>query len=95
MQERGKRGRAIEIGPLVLFLAFILLGIIYVGFRIQSIELRYRISEARQENRELKSTHEKLLLEVAVLRSPSRIVEIATRELGMNRPSIDQIIIMR
>lgn len=89
------RERTIDIGPFVLFLVFILLGIFYVSFRIQSIELLYRISEARQENRDLKRTQEQLLLEVAVLKSPSRIVDIATRELDMVRPSIDQVVIIR
>jgi cell division protein FtsL len=96
MGEKGvKKERVIDIGPMVIFLTFIILGLFYVGLRIQSIELLYRISEAKQENIELRRTHEQLILEVAVLRSPSRIAEIATRQLEMKRPSIDQIMIMR
>ncbi len=89
------KGKEMEIGLLALFLSVILLGILLVGFRIQSLEFRYQISKARQENKELRQIHDRLRLEAAVLRSPTRIVEIATKELGMERPSMEQLIVIR
>lgn len=83
------------MGLLAIFLSMILFGLLFVGLRIQKIEIRYQISKARQENKDLKWLNDKLRLEAAVLRSPARIVDIATRELGMARPSMEQIIVIR
>ena len=89
------KGKEMEIGLLVLFFSVIFLGLFLVGFRIQSLEFRYQISKARQENKELRRIQDRLRLEAAVLRSPTRIVEIATKELGMARPSMEQLIVIR
>jgi cell division protein FtsL len=95
--EKRKRtkGKGLEIGLIVLFLCMILLDLLLVGFRIQSIEFRYRISRARQENKELKRINDKLRLEAAVLKSPARIADIAIREFGMESPSLEQLIVIR
>ncbi len=96
-REKSKRskGRVIEFGLPVLLISVIIWGLLLVGLRIQSIELRYRISKARQENKELIQLQDKLRLEAAVLRSPSRIAEIAIKELGMEKPSMEQLIVIR
>jgi cell division protein FtsL len=94
-QRKRSKGRVIEIGLPCLFLSVIIWALLLVGLRIQSIEFRYRIGKARQEHKELKQIQDRLRLEAAVLRSPARIVEIATKELGMEKPTMEQLIVIR
>ncbi len=67
----------------------------YVWSRIQVIQLGYEISNALKEEKELKETNKKLRVEIATLKSCSRIERYAVEELGMAKPKPEQVVIIR
>lgn len=67
----------------------------YVWTRIQVIQLGYEMSKALKENRELTEANKRMRLEVATLKSLSRIERIAIEELRMVKPKPDQVIVIR
>lgn len=71
-------------GITILMLAIF---VIFGYFRIASIQDGYRIVEMQREVIKLSKMNEGLNLEVAELKSPSRIQRIAQKELGMVLPS--------
>jgi cell division protein FtsL len=61
----------------------------------QEISLGYEISQASQEEQTLLKENQKLRLELAALKSPRRIENIALKELGFVNPQKEQLIIVR
>ena len=61
----------------------------------QVISLGYEISRTSQEEQNLLKANEKLRLELAALKSPRRIENIALKELGFVNPKKEQLIIVR
>jgi cell division protein FtsL len=90
---------AVKLDLLLLFtlLMFFLIGgsLFHVWSRIQLIQLGYEISNALKEGRVLTETNKKLQLEIATLKSYDRIENIAVKELGMTKPRLDQVIVIR
>lgn len=99
----GENPRALSKGirwdTFILLILLILLAIggalFYVWSRIQVIQLGYEISNALKEEKELKETNKKLRLEIARLKSYSRIERYAVEELRMAKPKPEQVIIIR
>jgi len=84
----------------ILFLLILLLFLIggslfYVWSRIQVIQLGYEISNALKEERALAESNKRLRLEIATLKSYSRIEKFAVEELRMTKPKPDQVIVIR
>jgi len=84
----------------LLFFSLVLLVLImgslfYVWSRIQVIQLGYEISSTMKAGRGLAEENKKLRLEIATLKSYARIERFATEELGMFKPRMDQVIIIR
>jgi cell division protein FtsL len=81
---------------LILFLVFLIGGsLFYVWSRIQVIQIGYEISNALKEERALTEANKRMRLEIATLKSYTRIEKIAVEELGMGKPKPDQVIVIR
>jgi cell division protein FtsL len=93
------RPKRIKLNLLILFtlLMFFLIGgsLFYVWSRIQVIQLGYEISNAMKEERTLTEANKKLRLEIATLKSYSRIEKLALEELKMAKPKPEQVIVIR
>jgi cell division protein FtsL len=80
---------------LVLLLFLIGGSLFYVWSRIQVIQLGYEISNALKEERALAESNKRLRLEIATLKSYTRIEKFAVEELRMTKPKPDQVIVIR
>ncbi len=82
-----------------VFLAFagvvLIISLFFVWSRIQVIQLKYEISTLETTLRNGEQERRQLRLEVASLRNPSRIENIARTRLGLRLPTPDQIITVR
>ena len=80
----------------ILFLLFLIGGsLFYVWSRIQVIQLGYEISNALKEERALAEANKRLRVEIATLKSYTRIEKLAVEELKMAKPKPDQVIVIR
>ena len=93
------RPKGIKLNILMLFalLMFFFIGgsLFYVWSRIQVIQLGYEISNAIKEERVLTEANKKLRVEIATLKSYSRIEKLALEELRMAKPKPEQVIVIR
>jgi cell division protein FtsL len=92
------RSRARKSNLLLFALPTLLLivsSLFFVWSRIQVIQLGYKVSNALKEGRALGEANKKLRVEIATLKSYTRIERFATEELGMSKPSPDQVIVIR
>lgn len=93
------KSKGIKLNLLILFtlLMFFFIGgsLFYVWSRIQVIQRGYEISNALKEERTLTETNKKLRLEIATLKSYSRIEKLALEELRMAKPKPEQVIVIR
>jgi cell division protein FtsL len=82
---------------LFALLMFFFIGgsLFYVWSRIQVIQLGYEISNAIKEERVLTEANKKLRVEIATLKSYSRIEKLALEELRMAKPKPEQVIVIR
>jgi len=79
-----------------ILLLFLISGsLFYVWSRIQVIQLGYEISNALKEERALAESNKRLRLEIATLKSYTRIEKFAAEELRMTKPKPDQVIVIR
>ena len=107
----GNMGRTLWMNPgtkkksifrkshLLLFIILILFlvggSLFYVWSRIRVIQFGYEISHALKTGRELTENNKKLRLEIATLKSYTRIEKIAAEELKMAKPKPDEVIVIR
>jgi len=66
-----------------------------VGLRVQQVRMSYRLDALRQHRAEVEETNRRLRVEMATLRSLSRIEGKARTELGMVAPGRDQVRLAR
>ena len=74
-------------------LVMLVLGV--VGLRVQQVRLSYRLDALRQTRAELEEANRRLRVEMATLKSLSRIEGKARTELGMIAPGRDQVRLAR
>ena len=74
-----------------LFIAELLF---YTWCRVQSIQVRYEISELAADRERMLKLQDNLKIELARLKSPQRIAQIATQQLGLVAPTSKQLIII-
>ena len=79
----------------VPLLLLILSSLFFVWSRIHVIQLGYEISSALKEGRSLVEGNKQLRIEIATLKSYSRIERIAVEQLSMSKPKPDQVIVIR
>lgn len=81
---------------LTLFVfCLIVASLFYVWSRVQVIRLGYEMSSVLKEEKRLAEASKKLKVEIATLKSYSRIERLAAEELKMSKPSADQVIVIR
>jgi len=93
------RPKRIKLNLVFLF-AFLMLffiggSLFYVWSRIQVIQLGYEISSALKEEKALTEANKRLRLEIATLKSYTRIEKFAVEELRMAKPKPEQVIVIR
>jgi len=74
-----------------LFIAELLF---YTWCRVQSIRIRYEISELAADQERMLKLQDNLKIELARLKSPQRIARIATQQLGLVAPTSKQLIVI-
>jgi cell division protein FtsL len=84
-----------RVGMVILLLAVAVVAtsaaICQVWTRLRAIDFGYKISQASKENALLREQNKRLRLEVALLKNPARITQIATTELHLQPPQPEQI----
>jgi cell division protein FtsL len=82
--------QAMSLAAVILIVALFL-----VWARIQVIQLGYEVSRIRKNTRDLAQQRDLLEAEVASLKSPKRLSEIASQVFGMRLPMGDEVVILR
>ncbi len=78
----------------VLLSIFIVELFSYTWCRVQCVRIGYEITEEINNNQKIITLQNKLKIELARLKSPKRLAEIASRKLNLTRPTPKQIIII-
>jgi len=82
-----------RVMPVLLFMALLLaVSLFYVWSRLQVTNLEYGISSMEGRLRNLQQEARGLQVEVASLRSPQRIEQVARQKLGLHLPTPQQVI---
>ena len=80
----------------VLIALLILSGLLlYVGGKVQIVQLGYQIEVLEREKHELERANRSLLIEASSLSSPARIEDIAIKRLGMVWPAKENVVIVK
>jgi cell division protein FtsL len=79
---------------LFLMLVFIAELLFYTWCRVQSVRIKYEITEQTSRTRQLSAMQDNLKIEFARLKSPSRIAKIARTQLGLITPTSTKMILI-
>ena len=79
------------LGFLFIFIAELLF---YTWSRVQCVQIGYEITKQSSVNRKRVTLQNNLKIELARLRSPERIENIASGQLGLTMPKSNQTIVM-
>lgn len=71
---------------MILCVLFAVVGIVHVTSRVSVVRVGYELSKLDNENRVLMREQEQLKLEVATLKSPARLENLAQKQLGLIAP---------
>ncbi len=71
------------------------LALFYVWSRVQVVSLGYELTTLKLQAEELGKQISSLELEMAKMKSPKRLEEIARNELFMQAPTAEQIVLIR
>ena len=80
---------------LVLGAVLVLLSMLQVWLRLQVMHVGYELSAARQMQLRLEHEQRELEVELAMLRDPKRLDELARKRLGMTDPGKGHVVILR
>jgi len=86
-----KKSQKIWLRNIVL-LVLIVEMFLYTWCRVQYLQLGYDMHELENRIEHLSRLKNELQIEQARLRSPERIIQIATKQLGLRMPSPEQMI---
>lgn len=93
VSEADARRRRPGTGVAFLVLLGLTLGALgHVAVHIKHLEVALALGEARRERAELEERRRNLVLEIGVLKDPTRVMEVAREKLGMGTPSAADII---
>jgi len=90
---RAMRGQAVR-GLLALGVVLIALCMVQVWLRLQVMHVGYELSVAHEMRLRLEQEQRELEVELATLRDPGRVGELARRRLGMAEPRADQVVVL-
>ncbi|MBU3979854.1 MAG: cell division protein FtsL [Proteobacteria bacterium] len=68
--------------------------LIYTWSRVQCVKAGYEISNENNKNRKLINLQNNLKVELARLKSPERLADIARNQLGLKTPTLEQMVII-
>lgn len=68
--------------------------LVYTWSRVQCIQVRYEISELTADQERLVMLQDNLKIELARLKAPQRIANIAKQQLGLVAPTSKQLIVI-
>ena len=91
MPQRNWKLIGMWLGFLFLFIAELLF---YTWCRVQCVQIGYEITKQSAVNRKRITLQNNLKIELARLRSPERISNIASMQLGLVMPKSNQTIVM-
>ncbi len=99
LNSKGRGGRFHLTGRQILLVMVILAvsmgtGIGYVWSNFERTQIGYDLSQMEKEERRLEEINLKLRLEIATLKSPQHLESLATRILGLRKPSPEQIVVL-
>jgi cell division protein FtsL len=96
MKRKKKKARNPKIlaAGLVFMGLFIAELLFYTWCRVQSIQVRYEISELGANQERMVRLQDNLKIELARLKSPQRIAKIAREQLGLILPTNKQLILI-
>ena len=79
---------------MVLLAVFLAELLFYTWCRVQCVRTGYEIAEAADRHATLAGMRNELRIELAHLKNPKRIAEIARQRLGLTMPNAGQTIVM-
>ncbi|HPC85718.1 MAG TPA: cell division protein FtsL [Smithellaceae bacterium] len=80
---------------IVVALVMMFVAVIYVGSHIRMTQMEYDVAAALHTKEQLMEDQKKLKLELAMLKSPQRIEDIARTQLQMTYPTAAQVIVLK
>jgi len=80
---------------MVIMVLLTLVSIFHVWSRVKVVDLNLRLSDAGSQLKNEQQEQNRLKLEVASLKTPSRIEALARGELGMALPTDQQVVIVK
>lgn len=82
-----------QLLPAFLFFSlFAAVGILHVSSRVLVVRSGYKLSDLQNDNRQLVREHDRLRLELATLKNPMRLEQLARRDLQMAPPAPGTVI---
>ena len=93
-KKRKQRNPKLTVIFLCLMFVFIAELFFYTWCRVQSVRIKYEITEQTSRIRQLSAMQDNLKIEFARLKSPSRIAKIAKTQLGLITPTSKQMILI-
>jgi len=96
MKRRKKQTRNPKILAACLVFMGLFIGelLFYTWCRVQSIQVRYEISELTANQDRMVRLQDNLKIELARLKAPRRIAKIAKQQLGLVAPTSKQLILI-
>ena len=79
---------------MVMMSIFIIELLFYTWCRVQNVQHGYDISKETQNQKQLITYQNNLKIELARLKSPDRIAQIAKQQLGLIMPTTDKTILI-
>ncbi len=80
---------------IVVALVIMFVAVIYVGSHIRMTQMEYDVAAALSAKENLLEEQKKLKLELAMLKAPQRIEDIARNKLQMCYPDAEQVIVLK
>jgi cell division protein FtsL len=77
---------------LLMLICFMGTGIGYVWSNFERTQIGYDLSQLNKEEMRLRETNQKLKLELATLKSPRNLEQLAILKLGLRPPTPEQIV---
>ena len=88
--------RTIKTSTLILMVIAIMIELFfYTWLHVQSVHMGYKITSQLKQEKTLEVLQEKLRLEMAQLRTPERIIKIASEQLGLVLPDSNQVVVVK
>ncbi len=80
---------------IVVALVLMFVAVIYVGLHIRMTRMEYDIAAALSAKELMQEEQKRLKLELAMLKAPQRIEDIARKKLQMSYPAAEQVIVIK